>query len=259
MDYNSKEYKRSRAAYAAQCTFEYFISILVADAFLAKLLSNIGISDAMVGIISSFITIAFMFQLLSIYVAKKIVNTKKTVIVVQTVYMLLKAGIFLIPFLPFSTEVKTVLGMAAIMLAYIGNYTAASILYRWANSYVSPDSRGRYSAVKEMISLFTGIIFTLVMGYIIDHYEAIGNIKGGFLFISISIFVLTVLNFISLMLIKNKKRDAEKEKEVSFKEIVANTLKNKNFRNVIIMTVIWDVCRYMTVGFLEYLRRRICF
>ncbi len=249
-DFNSKEYKRSRKAYMAQCTFDYFITILVADAFLAKLLTNIGLSDAMIGIISSFITIAFMFQLFSIYVAKKIVNTKKTVIVLQTIYILLFCGLYIIPFLPFSTSVKTFMVMGSIMLAYIGSYTAASILYKWANAYVSPDNRGRYSAVKEMISLFAGIVFTLVMGYVIDHYEAIGNIKGGFLFISAAIFTLAVANFISLMLIKNKRRDVTVEKEPSFSDIIKNTLKNKNFVSVIIMTVLWDVCRYMTIGFL---------
>ena len=39
----------------AQCTFEYFVSLLVADAFLAKLLTEIGMNDFLVGIISSFI------------------------------------------------------------------------------------------------------------------------------------------------------------------------------------------------------------
>lgn len=34
--YNTKEYKRSRKAYIIQCTSEYFITLLVADAFLAN-------------------------------------------------------------------------------------------------------------------------------------------------------------------------------------------------------------------------------
>ena len=57
--YNTKEYKRSRKAYIIQCTSEYSITLLVADAFLANLLSNMGISDVLTGIISSFISFAF--------------------------------------------------------------------------------------------------------------------------------------------------------------------------------------------------------
>lgn len=57
--YDSAEYKRSRKAYTLQCAFEYFVAIMAGDAFLAKLLSAIGISDSLIGIISSFTTLAF--------------------------------------------------------------------------------------------------------------------------------------------------------------------------------------------------------
>lgn len=78
--FETKEYKRSRKAYMTQCTVEYFVSCLVADAFLAKLLTHLGFSDALTGIISSFVTLAFMFQLLSVFLVKKMRNTKRTVI-----------------------------------------------------------------------------------------------------------------------------------------------------------------------------------
>ena len=78
--FETKEYKLSRKAYVAQCTFEYFISILVTDAYLAKMLSHQGISDAMIGIISSFVSLAFLFQLSAIFLVDRVKNTKKTVI-----------------------------------------------------------------------------------------------------------------------------------------------------------------------------------
>ena len=38
-NFDSKEYKRSRKAYCIECAFEYFVSLLVVDAFLAKVLT----------------------------------------------------------------------------------------------------------------------------------------------------------------------------------------------------------------------------
>lgn len=248
--FESKAYRRSRNMYMAQCTFDYFITILVADAFLANLLSYIGLSDAMIGVISSFITLAFLFQLLSIFVARKIGNIKRTVVVVDTASQLLFFFLYLVPFLPFSTPVKTVIVVGAILFAYICKYLVASILFRWANSYVEPAKRGRYSAVKEMISLLTGIVFTLIVGAIIDKFEAIGSQEGGFLFISIAMLILVICNFVSLMLIKNEKTEHKKEQAVPFVEILKNTLGNRSFVNVIIMTVLWDMARYMSIGFL---------
>ena len=75
-NFNSPEYKRSRAAYMTQCTVEYFVSLLVTDAFLAKLLTNIGINDSLIGIISSFISLAFIIQIMSIYLVRKRINEK---------------------------------------------------------------------------------------------------------------------------------------------------------------------------------------
>ena len=79
-DFNSREYRQSRAAYKAQCTIYYFITLLVTDAFLAKLLESIGISDSLIGIISSFISMAFVMQLMTIFLVKLKISTKKLVI-----------------------------------------------------------------------------------------------------------------------------------------------------------------------------------
>ena len=68
----------------AQCAFEYFISLLVTDAFLAKLLAYIGISDSLIGIISSFISMAFVIQLMSIFLMRLKVSTKKLVMIFDT-------------------------------------------------------------------------------------------------------------------------------------------------------------------------------
>ena len=75
-DFSTPEYKRSQRAYAAQCTFEYLVTLLVADAFLAKLLGSLGLEDSVVGIISSFISLAFMIQLFSVFLYKWKINSK---------------------------------------------------------------------------------------------------------------------------------------------------------------------------------------
>ena len=248
--FESKEYKLSRKAYIAQCTFEYFITILVTDAYLAKMLSHQGISDGMIGIISSFVSLAFLFQLLAIFLAERVKNTKKTVIVFDSVFQVMHISLYIVPFMPFSTSTKTVIIVSLIILGYLCKYAVSSMLFKWANSYVEPSKRARYSANKEMISLITGMVFTFGVGYIIDKYEAIGNIEGGFLFIAIAIFILSIASFVSLMLIKKDTTPEKTEKTSSLKDVMKNTLGNKNFINVIILTVLWDSARYTTIGFM---------
>lgn len=249
--FNTAAYKRSRAAYMAQCTIEYFVSILVADAFLAKLLTHIGISDSLTGIISSFITLAFLFQLLSVFLVKKMKDTKKTVIFFDTVSQIFFMLIYLVPFMPASRSVKTVIVVALVLAAYLFKYLVIGVYFKWANSFVEPTKRGEYSAVKEMISLLSGIVFTLVVGYAVDRFEATGNIEGSFIFLAIVLFLLNLSNFITLVLISRDKTDDEpKGNKASLRVVAKNTFGNKNFVNVIILTVLWDVGRYASIGFM---------
>ena len=55
--------RKSRGAYNIQCMMEYFASLLMEDAFLAKLLRHLGMSDALTGIVSSLVTVSFLAEL----------------------------------------------------------------------------------------------------------------------------------------------------------------------------------------------------
>ena len=248
--YQSPDYERSRKAYMAQCAFEYFVSILVTDAFLAKLLAHMGISDSAIGIISSLVSFSFLFQLLAIYLMSQLKNTKKTVLIFDTLGQMFFLGIYLVPFLPVGVGAKTVIVIACILFAYLCKYLIYSLCFKWANSYVAPEKRGDFSSVKEMISLFSGIIFTLIAGYVVDHYESIHNLEGAFILLAIAILILNICNFISFLLIKNDTQTVVSENKADLRVVLQNTLGNRNFLYVIIMTSLWEMGRMMTVGFL---------
>ena len=248
--YNSSEYKRSRGAYTAQCAFEYLVSILVTDAFLAKLLTHMGFSDAVIGVIASLTAFSFLFQLLSISLMAHLRNTKRTVIIFSTVSQLLMMSLYLVPFVPVDVKVKTVIVVGFILLAYICQYVIMSVHFKWANSYVDPTKRGEYSAGKEMISLIAGIVFTLIAGQLIDYYEGIDNLRGGFMLIAAMMLILSICNFTCLLMIKNVIRKKEEGSKYSLRDVMHNTLGNRNFVNVIVMTALWEMGRYMTFGFL---------
>ena len=247
--FESIEYKRTRMAYAAQCTFDYLICLLVSDAFLAKLLTDIGISDSLIGIISSIISFSFLFQLASIWLINIMKNTKRTVICFDCLSQFLFMCMYCVPFVDVNLETKTIIVIAITVLAYFSKYLVSSILFKWANSYVEPSNRGSFSAVKEMISLLCGMMFTLAVGFVVDKYEATGNIKNGFTFIIVILLLLNIFNFISLMKIGTNDTK-ETPRKVPMREVLANTVGNKNFRSVIILLSLWSVATYMTASFM---------
>lgn len=249
----SKDYKRSRSAYCMECAFEYFVALLFSGSFLTKLLIEIGMDDAMIGVVSSFISLAFLFQLLSIFVVQKVTNTKVFVIIFHFASQIVFMSMYLLPFLPVgNATVKKVLAIGGILLAYFGNYFVTSMIYRWGNSYVHPDKRGSYGATKEMISLISGMVVTLIVGFAFDAFEDANNLYGGFIFAAVGIFIFSLCDLICLLLIKNdiKPKVKEKAPSIPMREVMKNTLGNRNYLNAIILYVLFMVGNYFTTGFI---------
>ena len=248
--YSSPDYKRSRTAYIMECTFEYFVALLVSDAYLANLLRYMGIGDAMIGIISSLINLAFLFQLLSIVAVKHIVNVKRASIIIHFASQLFFMSLFFIPFMPFASEYKAVIVIACILIAYLGNYLVTSIIFKWGTSYVDTHKRASFGASKEMVSLISGTVFTLAIGFTYDRFEEGGNFIGGFVFLAVGIFVCSLLDLVCLLLMKKPELVKNEERKEPIGSVLKKLLKNKAFVCLLVIGVLFYVANSMTNSFM---------
>lgn len=250
--YDSKIYKRTRTAYIWDCTFEYFISLLVTDSFLASLLNHLGFSDSLIGIISSLISFAFLFQLLSIIVVQKIMSVKRAAIFCHAMSTLFFMLLFLVPFMNLPKNLRPVIVISAILLAYLSNYLVTSVIFKWAATYVDPRGRARYGARKEKTSLITGIVFSFTMGYAVDKFNAADNIEGAFIFLAAGILVCGILDFISAMLMQTPDEDHRDTYDVgvSILESVKVVCKSKKFLTILLLSFTWSFTSHLTVSFL---------
>ncbi len=234
---------------------EYFVMILAGDAFLATLLTYMGISDAVIGIITSLSTFAFLFQMFSLLIVDRIKNVKKTVMILNCSSLMFFMLMYIIPFIPISVGAKSAIIILLFVMAYGTNFMVAGIHFKWSNSFVSPYKRGSFSAIKEIISLATGIALTLFAGFVVDSFVAAGQTEKSFIFITCAMLIFNIANFISLCFIKKQSVAMEEEnkikEKVSFKSVIANTVANKNFRNVVIASLLCTIPKSFTFGFLS--------
>ena len=246
-------FRRSRVSYILNAAFDYCAVLAISGVFLTKLLVYIGLTDAQIGILNSVTTFSFLFQLLSIGLVRFIKNSKKVSVISLTLSHLFFMASFFVPFLPVGRLAKTVIVIVLYVLAYIIRSMISGIWQKWTNAFVSPDNRGEYSAVKEIISLVSGVLFTLALGYIVDGYINGNDIEGSFVFLGITILVFNIANFISLILIGEEPADTieDKESKKSLKTVFLKTLCNKNFTNLVILTAIYQIATYFTLGFIS--------
>lgn len=246
--YLAGDYKRSRVAYIAECTFEYFVALLVSDAYLASLLRYMGIGDGMITIISSLISLAFLFQLVALIAVKHIVNVKRASIIFHFASQLFFMSLFLVPFLPIPNQYKTFVVISCVLVAYFGNYLVTTVIYKWGMSYVDPSKRASFGATKEMTSLISGMVFTLAIGFALDGFTEAGNVTGGFIFIAVGILLCSIADLICLLVMKTPKAEEREKKSEPISSVVKKLFANKAYVCLIVVGILMYVAMYMING-----------
>ncbi len=244
---NDRQYKRSRVLYHIEAALEYLISLLVSGSFLAYLTASLGISDSLTGIISSIISLGCLFQLCSIFIRRK--RVKRFVIWLSVFNQLCFMLLYILPLGDrISSSVKTVLFVAMILGAYFLYNLAFPKKISWFMSLVSDAERGRFTAVKEIISLLSGIVFSFVMGQVVDYFDARGNATGVFVTGAVTIFVLMVLHTLSMVF---SIEPVDKAHPIPrLKEGIRHVLENTQMRRVVMVFVLYSIASYSMTPFL---------
>ena len=233
-----KAYKRSRALYIVEAGLEYLISILFAESFLPRLTGQDGLnlSDSVRGIVSSIITLGCVFQLIAMLLRRG--RAKPLVLTLSIANQLIFMMLYVIPVFNASIDAKRVIFIVGILLAYLLYYIAHPQKINWLMSLVDDDKRGKFTAKKEIISLVMGMVFSVVMGSVIDKLQAKGEHNNAFLTLAITVFVLMVLH--SLTMIFSVEKPQPKQKKDVGREFFA-TFKNKGVIMVSIVFVLWNI------------------
>lgn len=243
---NKDIYKTSRFLYIIEAALEYFISLLVTGAFLAKVTDSIGMSDTLTGILTSFVSLGFGFQIIALFLANKY-PVKRWVTLLHCLNQLFFALIYVVPLVPLTQLQKTVLFVIFLLLGHIINNVVYSPKTNWFMSLVDDRQRGRFTASKEMVLLIGGMLFSFLMGAVIDRFEADGNLIGAFIVCGISVFVLMLLHGATLIFSKEKPR--ENEEKIPTGKMLKGLLSDKNLFKVILISVLWNVTSYAAIPF----------
>lgn len=240
------EYKSTRILYIIEATLEYFISIAVGTVYLAKLTAYIGISDALTGILSSFVSLGCCFQIFAIFLSKYR-PVKTWVTVLQTVSQVLFALLYIIPLFAISKTFKTIFFILFLLVAQVIHNLINAPKINWYMSLIEDKKRGSFTANKEMVSLIGGVLVSYLFGYITDFYTENDEIKTAFLILAC--IMLSFTFFHTLSLIFSKEKPYENIITKSTKDELKKIIKNKDLFKLFLVSALWNVANYATISF----------
>ena len=242
---SEKDRKKGKILYIIECSLEYLISIAVGSVYLAKIANCIGLSDDVVGIMTSFVLIGNIVQLSGVFL-KKILHKKLFILIFEGINTLLFSFLFFIPVLLMSQSNKQILFIIVFILAYISLGLTVPLKFKYMMEYVLPKEKGVYTGEREMSSLLSGIFFSLILGIIIDYFEKINNIDKGFLLIGFVIIFISIIHFLSIVFTKESNNE---ETQNESKKRLRDIFKNKVIYVLAIIFFLYQIEVYTTASF----------
>ena len=238
-------YTKSRLFYILEAAVEYFIAILVGSTYLAKLTTSIGISDGVTGVLTAFVSLGSGFQIFALFIAHKR-PIKKFVTVMHLINELCFTFLYVVPLFDISAFSKTLIFVVLLLAGNIIHNIILSPKFTWMMGLVDDGKRGGFTAKKEIVSLLSGMVVSLVMGNLIDRLEADGKLNTAFILVGITILILTLLHSVLLLSTKEKEEKIEKTKvALRLKEAITD----KNLLKLIPLFVLWNMITYSTTPF----------
>ncbi len=244
-DNDSLKFKRSRLMYIFEAALEYLISILVTGPFLATITKELGVSDSLTGILSSVISLGCLFQLLSLSVRK--LKVKKLVVVFSVINQAFFMLLYVIPLTGAKNQIKILLFAVLICAAYIIYNFAHPKKISWLMSLVDEGGRGAFTANKEIVSLVCGMLFSFLMGAVIDRFAEAGQIRTAFILSTAVIFALMLLH--TLTMIFTAERETPDCKSGNLLAGVKELAKNKQIIKITGVFVLYNISNFASVPF----------
>ena len=244
------QYFLNRCLYITEALLEYLISLTIAGAFIARLSSYIGLPDEITGIITGMTSLGVAFQFLAIYI--RIKSVKPTVIAVHVFNQSLFCLLYLIPFFNISVLAKTIIFVTALAVGLAISNVIAPVKLNWYMKSVDTRCRGVFTAKKEIVSLIGGMIYTTVLGILIDRFDSDGMTLRSFIACATAIFAAMALHTLTLIFSKDvdpNSCEIAMGNEPEFHIDLKCLLTNKKILSVVFIFVLWYISIYMTTPF----------
>lgn len=241
-------YKKSRLLYIIEATLEYFIAMAFGEVYICRLTEYLGFNDSLTGILTSFVALGSTFQILALFIGKER-NVKGMVTAGHIISQLLFCLCYFIPYFSIGKELKIVLFIAVLLLAYLIHNAIHPFKIAWYMSLIDNKKRGRFTATKEIVSLISGMAFSYLLGWIVDANTVDGEVQTlAFLIIGLMLVGFTVGHSITLVYSKEKSETLY-NKKTNLKEL-GKILLDKKLLMIIPISIVWGIATHISRPFM---------
>ncbi len=245
-----QDYRDSQRNLIISDTTTQMINAIIAGTFFIGYLNYIGVSQQYSAIIGAIPQLGSLLMMFSPYVFERLKNRK---LLICICCFLFRFSVSTVVFVPYITDNFTWRMLLITIIYGFGYFTAGFVtpgLSNWTLDVTPMKSRGRFLAIKSMISMLSVSLLTLFLGRMLDYYRLQNRTMIGFnIMFGISLG-LSVLDFILLSHIHEPKI-SRKTIQITLRQLILEPLKSKQFRKIILFLSIWNFGIQISISFIS--------
>lgn len=255
-------YKKEYKKYLVASILDTANNKIASTSFISAFAVYLGLSDFAIGIYALLDTMMNVVQIFAAPLFSRIGQSKKVVLTNYSIYRISSVCFAFIPFISNDVGIRTILFFIFASIYAITGQIGYITFVNWRMSLIKQEDRTTFSATRNVFKNTVILLFSLIMGVVLDQFTAFGYELYGFLLLFVIIFVIAFIDI--TIKIHTYKPEIIKEK-ISIKENIKIPARDKKFRSVLITcslnrfaygvgTMYLNVflLRYLKIGYIYY-------
>jgi Na+/melibiose symporter-like transporter len=248
-DLTDQDYQRSRLKLILSGSTASIINTLTAGSFLIGYLVYLGAPEQYCAIIGAIPQLGCILQMLSPYIFERLKHRKLLICISCFLFRFSVGTLIFVPYLIGSRMQRLIF----IMIVYTFGYFVAGFvtpgLNHWNLSVAPEKSRGRFLAIKDIVSMFSVSVISILTGRILDYYKIINKQMIGFTIMFGVALLLSMIDFFLISHIEEPIVHREPTNQTLW-QLIKNPLTDKKFRKIILFLSIWSFAVQFSVSFI---------
>ena len=257
MNYN-KEYKK----YLTSAILDNANNKIASTTLMTAFAIYLGISDFWIGLYVLLDTITNIIQIFAAPLFSKIGQSKKVVLINYSIYRIASVSFAFIPFISQDTNIRTILFFIPAIIYAITGELGYITFVNWRMTLLKKEDRGKFSATKNAFKNTIVVLFSFLMGTLLDYFKVNGNELLGFIILFFTVFIIATIDII--LRICTFKPNIKQEK-INLKESISLPAKDKSYRKILLFCGLYRfaigigtiylnvyILRYLNVSYLYY-------
>ena len=236
------KYKKEYKKYLTSSVLDNANNKIASTSFISAFAVYLGLSDLAIGIYAVLDTITNVLQIFAAPLFSRIGQSKKVVLTNYSIYRLASVCFAIIPFISRDVNIRTILFFIFASIYAITGEMGYITFVNWRMSLLKREDRTKFAATKNMYKNTIVLLFSLIMGIILDKFTQNGHELYGFMILFSIVFLIAFIDITIRIPATDKK----------FRKIIITCGINRFANGIGIMYLNVFLLRYLNINYIYY-------